>query len=402
MDAYTAAETQEEEGAHDFDEGEQPLTDYDVGGFQWHIKECIAHLHQMCSVEYYTLEKGLCTLNVAQKVAEVKFAIHCRHTGNIVPGAATPTFPVQLTLRVAQDKDDSDATMDSWQIIECSGLLCSPLVVDSRSNKLFAPRVVPLYTLGALTDFLFLHLCVGMYVIRTLLTLERILSRVTGGLCDISPLSLHHDEKARNIIIQNLDPLSTDDGAATGGKRAVVLAIDHDLRLSMESTSTHSTNINTTSARFSFRTSHLKPSDRTGETTRACVPPISYRHARSDTARTAMFNNVTRILMQPSRSWPTPRQAAHADVADDAIDDPMQYNEHRWLVARPCMQGGAEEEDGGGHATMHPWFAAFMSAILTALHGSPPPKIDAIIDRLNTLLSDASRRAGASATAPAQ
>lgn len=69
-------------------------------------------------------------------------------------GVNSPVFPQRVAVRVAGQRVDG-----CWMRFQ------SPLP-SKRSGRMFHPRDVAVHTLGDLTQCLFLHLCVGLHVLR--------------------------------------------------------------------------------------------------------------------------------------------------------------------------------------------------------------------------------------------
>jgi len=134
------------------------------------IEQCIMGVMDMikmaCTVEHYVCDKKEIDAGV------VIFLIDLKKNKDddidletIIPGFAATTFPQRITIKLSQH-DKKDRRKRRPHIKKVLGFFQSPL--PASSGDLFPQGDIRLHTLGSIVDFLYLHLCIPLTILRSL------------------------------------------------------------------------------------------------------------------------------------------------------------------------------------------------------------------------------------------
>jgi hypothetical protein len=127
------------------------------------LHEAIAIIHTACGAEHYRVERHEDANAEEQRLL---FLIHPQRDRPVAYGTRSYDFPLRLALHCRAGSSDSD-NRDSQKVDTCWGLCQSPLPCPISAQR-FPPQERRIASTGALTDFLFLHLCVALTHIRAL------------------------------------------------------------------------------------------------------------------------------------------------------------------------------------------------------------------------------------------
>jgi len=109
-------------------------------------------VYKVCNVEHYDCEKKKAINHVIFHIDKKKLS----EPVTIIPGYAAYAFPQVITVHLNKKK-----------VKKVCGFFQSPLP-SSSSGELFPQKEIQLHTSGSLMDFLYLHLCVPITIIRSL------------------------------------------------------------------------------------------------------------------------------------------------------------------------------------------------------------------------------------------
>jgi hypothetical protein len=345
------------------------LSGCSVEWIEGHIQRTLATIHGLCGVVHYRLTRFV--------QASDRVVVHILKTHPpqvmVTEGSATPSFPVRLVLSLS---DNSHLTDEVW------GVLHSPLQPAQPCN-------VRLCTLGALLDFLYLHLCVGLTAVRTLLAYSNVMRDALDEADGSSPftvrqveaeslLSVPEEGGGRFLLVENkrnhrslvltltptLQLVPTRLGNTSGNRALLSLPADVP-----DERATHTEYAVGRRAPQAFSPWRLQRKEEEE------APASSYLWGEAGAPPFTSFEEETRAI-----------EAGVQRVGGD--DNVWQYNEHYALVSDLF-----EEKDGEARLepkrVSHPVVDTFVKGVLAALEVGVGKSMDELLEQCRVLFTQA-------------
>jgi hypothetical protein len=164
----------DDDDAHEARGGEgAPLHGLALEAVVEHIQEVLDLIHEAAGARRYMLQTEAWEAGGEESQPSSSLIRISKRRASWVPakGTTTPSLPVDITVHHHHQHPHGDL-----RVLTCRATLCSPLP-SQKTGDLFRPQPVELLTVESLTDFLFLHLCVAMVVVRHIGSVAAVLTR---------------------------------------------------------------------------------------------------------------------------------------------------------------------------------------------------------------------------------